>query len=522
MSSIPGLRYQPHSRGNKPFVVLKDGSKKPRPFYLPDNDHSDQFQYVPTYKKNKAFARHGRLYQEQTATLDIEEEDEDDVKTKYKSNTDELKTSGVSDTSNSPRIITSIGLWSKTQRSLQRQASDGGGSVTTNISRDSFQSYPDSISSSGIPHAVFTRNRDDDEPIYATVIKNPLEASLSIPDDEEDGEEDIDRLSAVIGTSVKLTDEDTFSSGSFIRTTDITQQPTLEREKVSHDRKFGKIESLIITEEEDFGMNFSGLEDQNSEPFPSIYLSDTNLGASDNTNLRKRSGRGPIVVNRQSGAYLNKSWDRYSNSNSLISDNNKTEGIHIYPTISLQEVVFKEKSHSHSFPTLTLHHAEHHNGVRLHQDVPKVQNRERLSPAFAHPFERDSPNLAQGLSKQESTNNITDPEKLVAEVIKSEASEKFERTPDNNMSKDHRIEKEIDEDVNSEQTDSGDGSGREDMQEFYHGNQGFQDSILTPDLAGAGIPNNLRRDNIHDVTVDRRPSYMVGKCTKWKTHPLGT
>ena len=77
MSTIPGLRYQPHSRGNKPFVILKDKPSKPRPFYLPRTDETGHQGHGQTYKKNRAFTRNGALYQDQIATLDIPEDEEE-------------------------------------------------------------------------------------------------------------------------------------------------------------------------------------------------------------------------------------------------------------------------------------------------------------------------------------------------------------------------------------------------------------------------------------------------------------
>ena len=504
MSSLPGLRYQPHSRGNKPFVIFKDTSKKPRLFYLPDNDRTSQYEYGPTYKKNKAFSRKERLYQEQTVTVVIKDEDDDEnsetIRHEIKFDVDDKKPS------DEPRIVTTIGLWSKGHRLFRRQTSEAEGSVISNVSKGSFTSHPNSASSR-TSHVVFTRNNDD-EPIHATVMKDPLEARLSIPDDEE--EQDIDRSPGGNGTSVPLTDEDSFLSGSFIRTSDTNHtivEPPREDQNVSSNAHLWKIERLLISEEEDFGIKFAGIEDQNARLFPSIYLSETKVGTENNIHLRKRTGRGPMLVNRQSGAYLDKSWDRYSDDNTYISDNNPTEGIHIYPAISVQEIVVKEKSHSHSFPTLTLHHAQNNNGVRLHPDVPQVQNSELLGPATALPLKRDSQDFSQELSKDNTQHNIDPEQPDRPEVTRSEEIETFENIADNEMLKDRRIEKTIVEDSNSEEASTGHGASQEEVQEFYHGNQGFQDSILTPPL-----PNSMHQD--YTDMIRRKPSYIDGKCEK--------
>ena len=371
MSTIPGLRYQPHSRGNKPFVIFKDKPSKPRPFYLPKTDETGQQGHGQTYKKNRAFTRNGKLYQDQIATLDIQEERRKRKKEKRekKEVTDQIKTeertqseySADTNSTNTPRMVTTIGLWSKEQDGANSEHILSYTLPSANVDDTSLE-QPDSesLSSSRASRLVFTRNRADDEPVYSTVIKDPMESRLSIPDDD--------------------TDNDTFVSGSFIRTSDSEAQQFPEQEKQpssgTPNPGLRNIENLLISDE-DIGMG-GGLRDQNLHPFPPIHKLSEETGEKESNNqLRKRIGRGPVLVNKLSGAYLGKTWDKYSDdddSQSNDEDNNTVKGIHVYPAVNVQEVGIKEKSPSHSVPTLILYHTDTDSGVRLRSDVLPRQN----------------------------------------------------------------------------------------------------------------------------------------------------
>ena len=516
MSTIPGLRYQPHSRGNKPFVILKDKPSKPRPFYLPRTDETGHQGHGQTYKKNRAFTRNGTLYQDQIATLDIpEDEEEQEGENKGGRGTipeksEERNQSEYS--TNTPRMVTTIGLWSKEQDDVNNEQVLSYTLPSVAVDVTSLEQHDsESPSSSKASRVVFSRNRADDEPVYSTVIKDPMESRLSIPDDQEE-----------------YTDNDTFVSGSFIRTPDSEAQPITEPEKQSSGTTpnpgLQNIENLL-TSDEDIGI-VEGLRDQNQHPFPPIHKLSEETGEKEKSNkLRKRMGRGPVLVNKQSGAYLGKTWDRYSDDDNSqtydYDENNAAKGTHVYPTVNVQEVVIKEKSHSHSVPTLILYHTETDNGVRLRSDVTQRRNVEYSNPALAMPFQRDSPDLAHELLSRRSKS--TQDKHPGTEFVPKQSSmykvPQIKETQSMEASMDSRSERETDgentkstedEDDNSNANDSG---NQEGMREYYHGNRGFHDSILNPPLTVTRIPNHLNED---DVNLDRRHSYMLGKLVNGK------
>ena len=521
MSTIPGLRYQPHSRGNKPFVILKDKPSKPRPFYLPKTDETGHQGHGQTYKKNRAFTRNGKLYQDQIATLDIPE-DEEEIEENEKEGgkkpekgeeRNQSEYSGDTNSSNTPRMVTTIGLWSKEQDDVNNEQvlSYTLPSVAVDVTSLE-QPDSESLSSSRASRVVFTRNRADDEPVYATVIKDPMESRLSIPDDQEEN-----------------TDNDTFVSGSFIRTPDSEAQQFSEQEKqpsgTTPNPGLQNIENLL-TSDEDIGI-VEGLRDQNQHPFPSIHKLSEETGEKENSNqLRKRIGRGPVLVNKQSGAYLDKTADRYSDDDNSqtydYDDNNTAKGIHVYPTVNVQEVVVKEKSHSHSVPTLILYHTDTDSGVRLRSDVTQRRNIEYSNPALVMPFQRDSPDLAHDLLNRRSKSK-QDKHPGTEFVPKQSSMYKVPQIKETQSmeeaSMDSRSERETDdentkstedEDDNNSANDSG---NQEGVREYYHGNRGFHDSILNPPLTVARIPNHLNED---DMNLNRRPSYMLGKLVNGK------
>ena len=368
----------------------------------------------------------------------------------------------------------------------------------------------ESLSSSKASRVVFTRNRADDEPVYSTVIKDPMESRLSIPDDQEDN-----------------TDNDTFVSGSFIRTPDSEAQQFSEQEKqpsgTTPNPGLQNIENLP-TSDEDIGI-VEGLRDQNQDPFPTIHKLSEETGEKENSNqLRKRIGRGPVLVNKQSGAYLGKMWDKYSDDDNSqtydYDENNAAKGIHVYPTVNVQEVVIKEKSHSHSVPTLMLYHTETDSGVRLRSDVTQRRNIEYSNPALAMPFQRDSPDLAHELLNRRSKSK-QDKHPGTEFVPKQSSMYKvpqIKETRSMEASMDSRSERESDENTKSTEDEDGnnsanDSGNQEGVREYYHGNGGFHDSILNPPLTIARIPNHLNEDG---VDLDRRPSYMLGKLVNGK------
>ena len=268
MSTIPGLRYQPHSRGNKPFVILKDKPGKLRPFYLPKTDETGHEAPGQTYKKNRVFTRNGKLYQDQIATLDIPEDEEEEEEEKEKGGGVGKKTdkseernqseySGDTKSSNTPRMVTTIGSWSKEQDDVNNEQVLSYTLPSVAVDVTSLE-QPDSQSlSSRASRVVFTRNKTDNEPVYSTVIKDPMESRLSIPDDQEE-----------------YPDNDTFVSGSFIRTPDSEAQPITEQEKQPSDTTpnpgLQSIENLLTSDEE-IGI-VEGLRDQNQHPFPCNVL----------------------------------------------------------------------------------------------------------------------------------------------------------------------------------------------------------------------------------------------------------
>ena len=519
MSTIPGLRYQPHSRGNKPFVILKDKPSKPRPFYLPKTDESGHQGHGQTYKKNRAFTRNGKLYQDQIATLDIPEDEEEEEergggigggkKPEKSEETNQSEYSGDTNSSNTPRMVTTIGLWSKEQDDVNNEQilSYTLPSVAVDVTSLE-QPDSESLSSSRASRVVFTRNRSHDEPVYSTVIKDPMESRLSIPDDQEE-----------------YTDNDTFVSGSFIKTPESEAQQFTEQEKKQSTTPNPGLQNIenLLTSDEEIGI-VEGLRHQNQHPFPPIHKLSEETGEKENsTQLRKRAGRGPVLVNKQSGAYLGKTWDRYSDDDNSqaydYDDNNTAKGRHAYPAVNAQEVVIKEKSHSHSVPTLILYHTDTDSGVRLRSDVTQRRNIEHSNPALSMPFQRDSPDLAHELLNRRSKSKQdkypgTDfvPNRSSAyRVPQSKETQNMETSMDSRSERetdDENTKSTEDEDENS---GANDGGGDQDgVREYYHGNRGFHDSILNPPLTVARIPNHLNEDDVH---LDRRPlaTYLVSR-----------
>ena len=514
MSTIPGLRYQAHSRGNKPFVIFKDKPSKPRPFYLPKTDETGQQGHGQTYRKNKAFTGNLKLYQDQIATLDIQEEEEEEEEKetgedggKRPDKSEERTQSEYSadtNSTNTPRMVTTIGLWSKEDDGANSEHILSYTLPSANVDDTSLeqqQQDSESLSSSRASRVVFTRNRADDEPVYFTVTKDPMESRLSIPDDEE------------------CTDNETFLSGSFIRTSDSEAQQSTEQENQPLSAPNPGLQNIenLLTSEEDIGMS-GGLRDQNLHLFPSIHKLSEETGEEENNNqLRKRLGRGPVLVNKQSGAYLGKTWDKYSDgddSQTNDEDNNTVKSIHVYPTVNVQEVDIKEKSPSHSIPTLILYHTDTESGVRLRSDVLPRQNVEYSNPALALPFHRDSPDLALGLlnRRSKSKQDIHPGTEFIPQRSSMYKIPQGKETQSMDASVDsRRSERGTDENTKStedEDSNADDNGNQEGMREYYHGNRGFHDSILNPPLTVDRIPNHLQQD---DVNLGRRPSYILGK-----------
>ena len=246
MSTIPGLRYQPHSGGNKPSSIFKHNPnrpKSPRQLYLPKTSDNAQYNQGQRDMKGQVFRRSDILYEAQTATLDIKDEDEKDEGIKHFKEADCSRDTQESqrdlpDVAEMPRIVTTVGLWTEEQKLLCKQPLDERGNQVRvqvkNIASDTPKSkssssiYPGSLSLSSVaPNSGLTRNGD--EPVYATVVKDRLESKFSIPDNEEECE----RKPGISKTSIKLTDKDTILTGSCIRTenTDTKEEKKIRRQR---------------------------------------------------------------------------------------------------------------------------------------------------------------------------------------------------------------------------------------------------------------------------------------------------
>ncbi len=150
MSTIPGVRYRACTSVNKPAQLFKRKAiVNPRPFYLPKSSNSiTQFgSHNRFYKRTHVVQKESGVYQEQTADIYIDGYDGDDG--------EELNTN-----------------------------------LHNTVSYENVDDLLRAFNDTEIPPTavatVFSRPTPSMDAVYSPVIKDPLEASMSFSDEEED------------------------------------------------------------------------------------------------------------------------------------------------------------------------------------------------------------------------------------------------------------------------------------------------------------------------------------------------
>ncbi len=442
MSKVPGIRYQPQS-----VSYFRNASEKSaRPFYLPTatdfSDHDQEEEY-------RVFNRSDKFYQEQTATIDIAE--------------DETKAATGSTSHVDPQKIFKT-------NGLDSSVLNDRGHITA------------------ISYLASKAEHDDDgrATVYATVDLDLLGPRGDVTTTVmEDGKKRDSR--GVTETTVGAQNDNAFDNHSFISDapSGVGSAPPQLDDSASDMKRLHSRETP---------------SDPDRSPSPTVLSTPTET----NTGLRKRNTKDSSPGY---GAYLSDTSKNRRDRN-VDAPHHNNDSLVLASVNVDREIPATDNSRPHSSPTLTIFHS---GGVDSHSDVPIGEKAERLSPDAAHSFQRGSLELAQELSERnEHDQNAAGSSQ---QNSGREGKEGTERVNSTGVMAGEKATVCHSENKNGTRmnTEQGNGSlGDGDMQEFYHGNPtGFQDSILTrepPPVTGI-------RSSLHGDTNDARStaSYIYGK-----------